>query len=259
MKFRLTLILSLGSALLANGASSLYNNLVQSDGAVAHYGFDEAAGTTAVDAIGGLNGTYTGAVNLSAASLPGLGSAADLAGGFVATPNLGSFSTTSVEVWLQLDAIAAGCCTSIASSGSWASQALHWNIKSGGDYEHAVNGQGNSNTLAGTIAADGVTWHHLVVTQNAGDTITYLNGVVATDNGVNHAGPIDYGNSNFQIGAWNGGRLYNGRMDEFAVYDTALTAEQVMSHYVVGTTGVPEPSSSLLVLLGGALAFRRRR
>ena len=259
MKFHLILALSLGGALLANGASIAYNSLVQSDGAITHYGFDEVGGTTAVAAIAGADGTYTGAVNLSAASLPGLGTAADLAGGFVAVPNLGSFSTTSAEVWLQVDALAAGCCTSIASAGSWSSQALHWNLKSDFAFEHAVNGQGNSNTNPGTLVADGTTWFHLVVTQDAGDTITYVNGVAVPDNGVNHAGTLDYGNSNFQIGAWNGGRLLNGRIDEFAIYDSALTPEQVMSHYTVGTTGIPEPSSSLLVLLGGVLALRRRR
>jgi hypothetical protein len=79
--------------------------------------------------------------------------------------------------------------------------------------------------------ADSTTWYHLVVTQDAGDTTTFVNGVAVPDNGVNHAGPIDFGNSNFQIGAWTGGRLLDGRMDEFAVYGHALTPEQVFAHY----------------------------
>ncbi len=214
-------------------------------------------GTAAVDSIAAANGTYIGTVNLGALSAAGLGSSADLSGGYIDVPVVGSFVNRTAEVWLQLDAGGAGCCTSIASSGTWQAQALHWNLVGGNVFEHAVNGQGNSNTLGGSFVTDGATWYHLVVTQSAGDTATYLNGVAVADNGVNHAGPIDYGNNNLQIGAWNGDRLLDGRIDEFAIYDTALTASQVSAHYAAGI--VPEPSTGLLALLDGILVLRRRR
>lgn len=253
----LVLVLSLGGALTAaNAASTAYRNLVLGDGAVVYYEFDETSGTTAVDSVAGSNGTYTGAVNLGVTGNPGLGTAADLVGGYIEVPNAGSFATSSIETWIQVDNLAGGCCTSVASAGTWTTNALHWNLKSDFAFEHAVNSQGNVNTAAGSLVADGSTWYHLVVTQDAGVTNWYVNGVLTPDNG-DHAGPIDYGNTNFQIGAWNGDRLLDGRIDEFAIYDTALTDAQVLAHYNAGV--VPEPTASLLLLLGAATVGLRRR
>ncbi|MFN0130737.1 MAG: LamG-like jellyroll fold domain-containing protein [Verrucomicrobiales bacterium] len=223
-----------------HAASNVYANQILADNPVAYFQFDEAAGTTAAEsaghASGPFDGTYTGGVILGATSFhSNLGTAADLAGGYIDVPVIGYFTNSSVEVWLQLDSGGEGCCTSIASAGDWTTNALHWNLTGGNVFEHAVNSQGNVNTDGGSFVADGATWYHLVVTDEGGVTTTYVNGVEVSDNG-NHTGAgIDYGNSNFQIGAWNGGRLLDGRMDEFAIYDTALSAERVLAHFQAAT------------------------
>lgn len=226
-----------GDPPVATGGDTPYSKAVLADNPVAYYRFEEANGTVASDSsTSAKHGTYTGSIGLAAASFhANLGSAADFTGGHIEVPNTGSYDDSTVEVWLQMDALAGGCCTSIASAGSWSARALHWNLKSDFAFEHAVNGQGNSNSTSNAFVTDGSTWYHLVVTQEAGDTTTYVNGVAVLDNGVNHAGPIEFGNSNFQIGAWNGARLLDGRMDEFAVYGEALTAEQVLAHYEAAT------------------------
>ena len=231
-----TPLLLLGATSSLTAGNPVYTSEVLADNPVAYYQFDETAGTIAADSAahhsGPFDGTYTGAVTLGAVGAqPNLGTAADLTGGFVDVPVIGTFQDSTIEAWLQMDTLAAGCCTSIASAGSWSSQALHWNIKSGGDVEYAVNGQGNSNTTPGDVVADGLTWYHIVVTQDAGDTTTYIDGVAVADNGINHAGPVAFGNSNFQIGAWNGARLLDGRIDEFAIYDSALSAGRVQAHF----------------------------
>ncbi|MCP4730254.1 MAG: LamG domain-containing protein [Roseibacillus sp.] len=228
---------------IASSGGTPYSKAVLGDGPVAYYRFEEQNGTIASDSsISGKHGTYTGSIGLGAASFhPNLGSAADFTGGHIDAPNTGSFTDSTVEVWLQIDILAGGCCTSIASAGQWTARGLHWNLKSDFAFEHAVNGQGNSNTTSNAFVADSTTWYHLVVTQNAGDTTTFVNGVAVPDNGINHAGPIDFGNSNFQIGAWNGGRLLDGRMDEFAIYDHALTPEQVLAHYEAASADGADP------------------
>ena len=65
-----------------------------------------------------------------------------------------------------------------------------------------------------------------------------------------------------------GNRGWNGNIDDVAVWDRVLTADEVSSIYNGGdgasigslTSGVPEPSSIALLGLGGlVLAFRKRR
>ena len=228
---------------VVGGGDSLYAQKVLADGPVAYYRFEERTGVVAVDSsTSGKHGIYNGDVGFGAPSFhPNLGSAADLTGGYIAIPNTGSFSESTAEVWLQLDAGGEGCCTSIASAGTWSTNALHWNLTAGNVFEHAVNSQGNVNTAGGSFVADGATWYHLVVTNGGGVTTTYVNGVEVPDNGDHTGDVIDYGNSNFQIGAWNGGRLLDGRIDEFAIYDKVLTPEQVLAHYTAATSEGPPP------------------
>jgi hypothetical protein len=228
---------------IVGGGNSLYTQKVLADGPVAYYRFEESTGVVAVDSsTSGKHGIYNGDVGFGTPSVhPNLGSAADLTGGYIAIPNTGSFSESTVEVWLQLDAGGEGCCTSIASAGTWTPNALHWNLTAGNVFEHAVNGQGNVSTGGGTFVADGTTWYHLVVTNGGGVTTTYVNGMEVPDIGDHTGDVIDYGNSNFQIGAWNGERLLDGRIDEFVIYDKVLTPEQVLAHYEAATSDGPPP------------------
>lgn len=226
---------------VGGGGASLYAEAVRADAPLVYYRFEETSGLVATDSsASGKHGTYTGSVNLGVPSVhPNLGSAADLAGGYIEIPNAGTLPESTVEVWIQVDALAAGCCTSIASSGSWSTNALHWNLKSDFAFEHAINSQGNVNTAAGSFVTDGETWYHLVVTNGGGTTTWYVNGMMMESVG-NHPGPETvFGNSNFQIGAWNGDRLLDGRVDEFAIYDRILTAEQVLAHYAAATSDPP--------------------
>jgi hypothetical protein len=70
---------------------------------------------------------------------------------------------------------------------------------------------------------------------------------------------LNSGNDGFFIGRhyWGGHHLA-GVIDEVAIYDRALSWEEVQSHFAVAT--VPEPASWLLLLAGAAgLACLRRR
>jgi hypothetical protein len=54
-----------------------------------------------------------------------------------------------------------------------------------------------------------------------------------------------------------GYRPYDGLLDEVAIYGTVLNADTVAAHYDAGI--VPEPSSSMLLAIGGLMLMRRRR
>jgi hypothetical protein len=114
------------------------------------------------------------------------------------------------------------------------------------------------------------TWHHFVaILDNVGGTRTmklYLDGNLDT---VTATATADINvDVLFELGRLtptNATRLYNGLIDEFAVYNFALdnpngdgsTADsRVMPHY---QAAVPEPGAGALAVAGAALVLRRHR
>ncbi|MFP6857333.1 MAG: LamG-like jellyroll fold domain-containing protein, partial [Roseibacillus sp.] len=228
---------------------SPYVAAVLADAPSVYWQFDESSGNTASDSAGtGADGTILGGVTLAAESFhPNLGTAFhfDGASGRIDIPALGVYPTSSIEVWINIEGLAGGCCTSIYSTDTWASGNLHLNLKGGGDVEHAVNGGGpnNNNTAAGLIQNG--TWYHMVVTYDTtlgGETKFYIDGALVATGAHSTANAMNLIAG--EIGAWAGSRFYSGRMDEFAFYDHILTSEQVHRHYEAATAATaPEARS----------------
>ena len=248
-------------------AASPYSDAVLGDNPILYYQFDELNGTTAVDSSPtGADGIYIGGVQLQQASgKAGLGSAVsfDGASGWVDVPALGSFPQVTIETWLNLEGEpAGGCCTSIYSTDTFATGNIHFNIKSGRDIEHAVAGGGpnNINTPGGTIQSN--IWYHVVATYDSaagGETHIYIDGVETTN--LPHGGAPLTALVDAQIAGWNGARYFDGRMDDFAIYDSVLDVDQVQAHFEAASNVIPEPSSIVLAALGllGLIGHGRRR
>ena len=112
-------------------------------------------------------------------------------------------------------------------------------------------------------------WHHLVTTVEGGvRTDMYVDGELVGSDTSGYV--LQNRNNAMQIGGNPdaGNRGWNGNIDDVAVWDRVLTADEVSSIYNGGdgasigslTSGVPEPSSIALLGLGGlVLAFRKRR
>jgi hypothetical protein len=110
-------------------------------------------------------------------------------------------------------------------------------------------------------------WHHVAVSYeyNSGTDHTtmswyYEGALVGT---LVDEGPLDYSGlaewSDPMIGAnGNAGYVYNcfiGTLDDVAIYDYALSEEQILAHY----NAIPEPMTIALLGLGGLLLRRRKR
>jgi len=256
--------LALSMSSLANAGVIEYTNTVLANNPFLFYQFEENQGATvAVDSAGGdQNGAYIGSVALGgteSGSPIGLGNSVLLDGNsYIDVSSLGSFSQLTIEAWINLDGLAAGCCTSIFSTDTWTTNvsgsSFHYNIKSGRDLEHAVNSVGNVNSVGGVLQND--TWYHIVSTYDSsiGVTQMYVDGNLIksqTRSGTQLA-ILDS-----QIGAWGGSRGFTGHIDEFALYDTVLTSEQISAHYSAAKS-VPEPSTLAIFALGlMGLASRR--
>ncbi len=281
-------VLTLGGLLLAVFTGGLaqaspYSDAVLADNPFAYYRFEELSGTTATNSgsMGAAgNGTYVNSPTLGTTLIGapvGLGNSVGLVGSpYVDVPSLGgNHSQLSVEAWVNTNGVAGGCCTSIFHTDSWGNNALgrslHYNIKGGRDIEHATNGGGPSNVNSPVNTIVDNTWQHLVTTYDAttGDVEFYVDGASVGSGTHGSMGDINLSDTG-QIGAWNGGRLLPGNVDEFAFYDSVLTPQQVQSHFNaaddIGSPGgpaVPEPASiaiwTLIGLALGGFGYCRRK
>lgn len=110
-------------------------------------------------------------------------------------------------------------------------------------------------------------WYHIAATTlAAGGTELFVNGVsVATSGGP--ANIADHGTNNLWIGnnpQGGANRMWDGLIDDVAMWDRVLTADEVALVHNAGRAGialsaVPEPSTGLLGALAGLLLVVRRR
>jgi uncharacterized protein (TIGR03382 family) len=126
-------------------------------------------------------------------------------------------------------------------------------------------------------------WSHVVATWNGTNALLYVNGALADEtndpaaSGVYNASTA----ANLVVAATDTGSPYTGSVDEVALYTSALSPAQVLSHFTTasgGTAGayhslvrsdgallqlsnnaVPEPSALAVAAAGAAILLRRRR
>lgn len=87
----------------------------------------------------------------------------------------------------------------------------------------------NSDIATGFTIRDGQ-WHHVAVSRTSSTVSVYVDGVVTSINNAPLGAFSNLGNT-FHIGDWAGSgitpRFWRGRIDEFKVWDVALTAAQI--------------------------------
>lgn len=119
-------------------------------------------------------------------------------------------------------------------------------------FEWHTNGNGNDNLDYPDLADTAGEWHHHAVVKS-GDSLTYYLDGLSTSTGLitqelPDAQPLFFGGDN----SGTDGENWMGLLDEVRIYDNALSAAEVASI-------VPEPTSSLLVLLGVGMLLLGRR
>ncbi|HSH05242.1 MAG TPA: Ig-like domain-containing protein [Anaerolineae bacterium] len=211
---------------------------VSSSPPVAHWSFDEGVGAIATDSS---SSGFDGTINGSAIFTTNVPSAIqfnnpyalqfDGIDDYVTIPDVGSYTELSLSWWSYLPVMPSGL-TSIVHHDGWAGDYLHTFYNDTGRMTFAVNGHTPTNL---TSAAPGITssnlnqWVHFVMTYDkTSQTVTYyVDGVSLgsqTFSAVGTAIQVSPG----QIGGWEGNRLFTGLMDDFRLYDYALSADDAM-------------------------------
>lgn len=238
-----------------------YEAVVLADHPIAYWRFDEPEGSVvAYDHVGGHNGSY----NNVSLGLPGHNLfEQDTAAGFGPATNsfVGDiegidFSSTgpsgvfSLECWVNGASQPwhdAGIVTMRTGIGGEQFD-LGSAEGNGGAYRFlVVNGTGNAFAAEGfPPARPNQTWQHLVAVYDgaAMRLRLYVNGIQVGASVVSLYG-LSSSPHRFAIGsrrpltpAESCDCNFNGMIDEVAIYDYALSADQVLAHYVSGTTGL---------------------
>jgi len=234
-----------------------YAQTVLADNPVAYWRLDETNGTVAHDSWGGHDGQYNN-VNLGQAgyNTNDPNTAAEF--GTLVTPDsyvgniqgidfstFANNATFSVEAWVNGEGFAQTSGAGIVTYGyGGGGEQFNLDTGNGGRFRFSVRDAVNIAHNANSTIAPSNTWQHLVgvCDEPNGFTHLYLNGVDIADATI--SGGVQLGTSPISIGARQGGinTTYNlnfaGLIDEVALYNYALSATQVLNHYLAGTNPV---------------------
>jgi hypothetical protein len=204
---------------------------------------------TANDSQGSANGTLVGGPTFTfdgQINLDGIDDYVDLPG---ATININAYSAVTLEAWFTINATPAWQRLydfGDTNAGNLGRNYIFYSPSSGGNDNRAVISDADPGFNSEQMAAGGPTLatgieHHIVVTiANGGDMTLYRNGVQTGTVALTKS-LASVSNVKALLGesTYPGDANFNGRIDEFRIYDTALTPTQVLASYNAGQTFKP--------------------
>lgn len=210
---------------------------------------DNAASTTVVAQVGGVNGTLTNAGNTSASTVAGPKSA--ISGGlgfdgsndFINTANTADKLVTdpfTIALWVKPNSTSPTTTQMIVtkqqSSGSFVGYFLYRDGTAAGDPYKWGYFSGGGIEISGACT-NSTAWRHLVATNSGSNTTAglalYENGVLLTPTATLNTPPVlsTSNTVNLQIGARGGGAVFAGAVADVRLYSRALSADDVAALY----------------------------
>lgn len=238
-----------------------YASAIVADTPIAYYRLDESSGTVAHDFAGGNDGTYHNAtLGKAGFSMAETNKAVSFAGtgSYMGDINPAAFAfqgtnnvAFSIEAWVNGPAQQMESATIVAKgtggSGGSANEQFALDLVSGTWRFFIRNPGGTSSEATATLGPDG-NWHHLVGVYDgpSGLISLYVDGELAASISAPATGvrassfPLNIGSRRSGVDPaydWT----FEGSIDEVAIYNVALTPDQVVAHYsaAYGTTMSP--------------------
>lgn len=221
-----------------------YIQAVLADSPLAYWKLDETSGTTAVDSKGGYNGTYTGGYTLGQPGAPSTGRPSVFLNGTSGYINCGTPAALNItaawtlEAWVYLTSTPSG---SMAISEVWTGSgpvlyALGFGGMGAGTSELQTGfytGSAWQKVQGSTLSNNA--WHHIAGTWDGTMLRLYADGSQVAS-GTPGAPPVS-GMDGIVLGRrWDtaSSPYMPGRLDEVAIYSTALSATRIAAHYNAG-------------------------
>jgi hypothetical protein len=196
---------------------------------VGYWKFDEGSGKVAADSSGyGNNGTLNGDPQWVAGQL---GGALDFDGGtdYVEIPHDDSLSITdeiTISAWTNMRSNASGE-MAIVSKGGWAANDLPYELTE--TPGNVIFWQFYNDAGRDTCSPDSPPvneWHHIAATYDGTIFKCYIDGELAEE--WEYAGKMPENTASVTIGMRSrGGTYFNGMIDEVAIFNQALTEEEI--------------------------------
>lgn len=236
---------------LPSGQQLIYENEVLADKPLLYYKLSETSGSQATDSSGfSRNGTYTNSPTLNQSPLITVGASVDFDGTndfMTYTSNFAITGNFTMECWVRAD-----------SFSTYPGLISGWAASTSGNYGSAIvctttgvveiyaanstftDWSYTDNT--GYQLSTGTTYHLVFVNDDSNNVgYLYVNGALQYTTGAKTTamGLINIG-KNFKIGRGTdaGSDYFNGKVDEVALYATALSSTRISAHYKAGTEGV---------------------
>jgi hypothetical protein len=204
----------------------------------AYYPFDQTAGPTIPDASGnGHDGTLAGTATFPAGMIGNALSLPGASGDYVTLPTgfIQTLTSLTITVWVNVHADHTW--QRVFDFGS--SQNVYMFLTSHAGAANArfaisTSGNGNEQQLNATTLLPAGTWTHVAIVLGTGGGTLYINGAVAATNAALTLRPTDLGattnnwlgRSQFAVDPY-----FDGQIDDFRIYATALTAAQITTIY----------------------------
>lgn len=220
-----------------------YASAVRASGPSAYWRLGESSGTVAADSSGSLQpGTYTGSVTLGS---PGaLKNVADTSVTFSGGQVIGSSTITNpkvftVEAWVRTTSTSGGKIVGFGDSRTGLSSSYDRGVHMTADGRLVFSVlTGVPTTLQTMTAYNDDAWHHVVASQGPEGMRLYVDGtLVAQNTETRTAAYTGYWHVGGDRAAGISSTAFNGRIDDVAVYDSALSATTVALHHEIGVSG----------------------
>jgi hypothetical protein len=255
-------------------AQAAYVDVVDALNPVGYWRLGESSGTTATDRAGSNNGTYDTVTLGATGALSGDSDTAAYFDGYDSILNVGPTADLvltadlSVSFWFKVADLPDSSVTDplftltadAATSGT--AKLAELAVDKNGDivYTHEYGDQGTSEQTH-TFDTDLLenTWYNITLIRDSGAGDRYVHLYI----GENLFDTYDYTQeaegyteADLSIGGYTGAR-FDGTIDEFAIFNSQLTGQNVTDIY--NAAQVPEPATLCLLGLGGMVLLGRRR
>ncbi len=213
-------------------------------GLVSYWKLDDGSGIIASDSVGSNDGTLINGPIWTSGIVSGALSF-DRTDDYVRLPDVfpSGNSPRTIEAWFKLDGLGgAYTMQTIAGWGTLSTGRMSYldvyeNINGVGSHGIFFFGARSDYDLRGTSELSADTWYHAVVTYDGSSLKLYLNGNLENSKNVN----LKTGNDFSSIGKTQQTSVldgFNGTIDEVAIYNRALTTEEIQQHYQNGLNGI---------------------
>ena len=209
------------------------------EGMISYWKFDEGSGTTALDSVDANDGTIYGPT-----WTPGMvGDALSFDGvyGYVDCGNdasLSGMAKLTIEAWVKPTIINRWNHIVDKTGSHGQISGYKFSITNGNKFRFRIRFMDDSMTaLYSNTMAQVNLWYHYVATYDQEQMRIYINGNL--DNSISEIKAIKHSSSSLVIGYnWEPSHTFSGTIDEVAIYNRALSAEEIQRHYQDGLHGL---------------------